>query len=89
MRGFGGVISFVYDGDADATAAVVDRLRLFTIAASLGGVESLVCQPAILTHRSLEPDERTRRGIVGGMVRISCGLEDVDDLIADLDQALS
>lgn len=86
MRGFGGVLSFVYDGDA---AGIVDRLRLFTIAPSLGSVESLVCQPAILTHRGIEPAERARRGIVDGMVRLSCGLEDAEDLIADLAQALN
>lgn len=88
MRGFGGMLSFVYDGDAAATAAVVDRLRLFTIGPSLGGVESMVCQPVTLTHHGLDPDERARRGIVDGMVRVSCGLEDAEDLIADLEQAL-
>jgi cystathionine gamma-synthase len=88
MRGFGGMISFVFDGDADATAAVVDRLRLFTIAASLGGVESLVTQPITTTHHGMTPEERRRRGIVDGMIRLSCGLEDSADLIADLNQAL-
>ena len=88
MSGFGGMISFVYDGDAKATAAVVDRLKLFTIAASLGGVESLVTQPITTTHHGMTPDERSRRGIVDGLVRLSCGLEDADDLIADLKQAL-
>lgn len=88
MSGFGGMISFVYDGDAKATAAVVDRLKLFTIAASLGGVESLVTQPITTTHHGMTPDERSRRGILDGLVRLSCGLEDADDLIADLKQAL-
>jgi len=88
MSGFGGMISFVYDGDANATAAVVDRLKLFTIAASLGGVESLVTQPITTTHHGMTPDERSRRGILDGLVRLSCGLEDADDLIADLKQAL-
>lgn len=88
MSGFGGMIGFVYDGDAKATAAVVDRLKLFTIAASLGGVESLVTQPITTTHHGMTPDERSRRGIVDGLVRLSCGLEDADDLIADLKQAL-
>jgi cystathionine gamma-synthase/methionine-gamma-lyase len=88
MRGFGGMISFVYDGDAAATAAVVDRLKLFSIAASLGGVESLVTQPITTTHHGFTPEERQRRGIVDGLVRLSCGLEDADDLIADLRQAL-
>lgn len=88
MSGFGGMISFVYDGDAEATAAFVDRLKYFTIAVSLGGAESLVTQPITTTHHGLDPSERHRRGIVDGMVRLSCGLEDTEDLIADLQQAL-
>ena len=88
MSGGGGMVSFVYDGDALATAAVVDRLRLFAIAASLGGVESLVTQPVTTTHHDLDEGERERRGIVGGLVRLSCGLEDAEDLIADLARAL-
>jgi len=88
MRGFGGMVGFVYDGDACATAKVVDRLRLFTIAPSLGGAESLVTQPRTTTHHDLTPEERHRRGIVDGMIRLSCGLEDSSDLIADLEQAL-
>ncbi len=82
-------IVFVYDGDALQTAAVVDRLKVFSIAASLGGVESLVTQPITTTHHGMTPEERTRRGIVDGMVRVSCGLEDASDLVTDLDQALS
>ncbi len=89
MSGFGGMLSFVYDGDAAATAAVVDRLQLFSIAASLGGVESLVTQPITTTHYAMLPEERSRRGIPDGMVRLSIGLEDAEDLIADLQQALS
>lgn len=88
MQGFGGMVSFVFDGDAAATAAMVDRLRLFTIAASLGGVESLVTQPITTTHHGMTPEERARRGIVDGMVRLSCGLEDANDLIADLAEAM-
>ena len=88
MRGFGGMLSFVYDGDALRTAAVVDRLKVFSIAASLGGVESLVTQPITTTHHGMTLEERARRGIVDGMVRVSCGLEDAEDLISDLGQAL-
>lgn len=88
MRGFGGMVSFVLDGDATATAQAIDRLRLFTIAPSLGGVESLVTQPMTTTHHDLTPAERQQRGIVDGMIRLSCGLEDSQDLIADLQQAL-
>lgn len=89
MAGGGGMVSFVYDGDALATAAAVDRLRLFAIAPSLGGVESLVTQPVTTTHHGLAPEERARRGIVDGLVRLSCGLEDPADLVADLEQALA
>jgi cystathionine gamma-synthase len=88
MHGGGGIMSFVVDGDAAQTAAVVDRLRLISLAASLGGVESLACQPVTVTHHALTPDERQRRGIVDGMVRLSVGLEDPADLIEDLDRAL-
>jgi cystathionine gamma-synthase/methionine-gamma-lyase len=88
MRGHGGMLSFLVDGDAATTAAVVDRLRVFSIAASLGGAESLVTQPITTTHHGLDPAERARRGIADSMVRLSIGLEDADDLIADLAQAL-
>lgn len=89
MRGFGGMLSFVFDGGATETAAVVDRLRIFSIAASLGGVESLATQPITTTHHGMSVEERSRRGIVDGMVRLSCGLEDAADLVDDLAQALS
>jgi cystathionine gamma-synthase/methionine-gamma-lyase len=88
MRGGGGMLSFVLDATAKQTAAVVDRLRLFSIAPSLGGVESLVTQPITTTHHGLTPHERARRGISDGMIRLSIGLEDASDLIADLTQAL-
>ena len=89
MQGPGGMMSFLVDGDAATTASVVDRLRVFSIAASLGGAESLVTQPITTTHHGLDPAERARRGITDSMVRLSIGLEDADDLIADLDQALA
>jgi cystathionine gamma-synthase len=89
MRGFGGMVSFVLDGDARSTAAFADKLRVFTIAPSLGGVESLMTQPITTTHHGLTPEERARRGIVDSMVRLSCGLEDAEDLWADLEQALA
>ena len=88
MSGFGGMISFVVDGDAQDAATVVDKLTLFSIAPSLGGVESLVTQPITTTHFNLTSEERAKRGIVDSMIRISVGLEDVDDLWADLAQAL-
>jgi cystathionine gamma-synthase/methionine-gamma-lyase len=88
MRGHGGMLSFVLDGDAAATAAVMDRLRLISIAPSLGGVESLATQPITTTHHGLDAAERARRGIDDAMIRLSVGLEDPDDLIGDLAQAL-
>ena len=89
MSGFGGMISFVIDGDAQQAAAIVDRLQLFSIAPSLGGVESLITQPITTTHYNLTPEERGRRGIEDGMLRLSIGLEDLEDLWADLEQALN
>lgn len=88
MSGFGGMLTLEVDADTAGTAAVVDRLKLFAIAPSLGGVESLVTQPVTTTHHGLSEEERARRGITGSMVRLSVGLEDVEDLIADLEQAL-
>ncbi|MCE7001994.1 PLP-dependent transferase [Kibdelosporangium philippinense] len=88
MRGHGGMLSFLVDGDAAITADVVDRLRVFSIAASLGGAESLVTQPITTTHHGLDPADRARRGITDSIVRLSIGLEDAEDLIADLTQAL-
>lgn len=88
MRGFGGMVSFVLDGDAKTGADFADKLRLFTIAPSLGGVESLVTQPVTTTHHGLSVAERARRGITDSMIRLSCGLEDPEDLWADLAQAL-
>ncbi|WP_303906637.1 trans-sulfuration enzyme family protein [Thiohalomonas denitrificans] len=89
MSDFGGMLTIEVDADTEGTAAVVDRLKLFAIAPSLGGAESLVTQPVTTTHHGLSETERERRGISGAMVRLSVGLEDAEDLIADLEQALS
>jgi cystathionine beta-lyase/cystathionine gamma-synthase len=88
MSGFGGMLTIEVDGDEAATAAIVDRLGLFAIAASLGGVESLATQPVTTTHHGLTPEERARRGISDAMIRLSVGLEESQDLIDDLEQAL-
>lgn len=88
MSGYGGMLTLDIHGDTAAATAVADRLKLFAIAPSLGGVESLVTQPVTTTHHGLSEAERTRRGISGAMLRLSVGLEDTDDLIADLQQAL-
>ena len=89
MRGCGGVVTFtVKDADWRRTAEVVDALRLPQIAASLGGVESLVEQPLILSYYEFTPEQRRTLGIPDNMVRFSCGIENAEDLIADLEQAL-
>jgi cystathionine beta-lyase/cystathionine gamma-synthase len=89
MRGFGGMIAFEVKGGLDAARAVVEQTRLFTLAESLGGVESLIELPAAMTHASIPPQVRRAGGIADGLIRLSVGLEDADDLIADLDQALA
>ena len=89
MNGFGGMVTIELDADRDQTAAVADRLQVFLLATSLGGVESLVSQPCATSHHALGAGERARRGISDGMLRLSVGLEDADDLIDDLNQALS
>ena len=86
MCGFGGMIT-VEMGSRDAAARVLERTRIFSLAESLGGVESLISHPATMTHASVPPDRRAALGITDGMVRLSCGVEDVGDLIADLDHA--
>jgi cystathionine gamma-lyase len=90
MRGFGGMISFTLKGDnmADATR-VLSSTRLFSLAESLGGVESLLGHPASMTHASIPREDRLRNGLADTLIRLSVGLEDVEDLIEDLDQALA
>ena len=88
MRGFGGVLSFEVDGTARETSAVVDRLRVFRVAPSLGAVESLALQPAATTHSKLSPRERKAVGIRDSLVRLACGIESAEDLVDDLRQAL-
>ncbi|HEX9918188.1 MAG TPA: cystathionine gamma-synthase [Pyrinomonadaceae bacterium] len=87
QRGFGGMVSFDVGSLANARA-VLEGVRLCTLAESLGAVESLISHPATMTHASVLPETRARIGITDGLVRVSVGLEDVDDIIADLDQAL-
>ncbi len=88
-RGFGGMLSFVLAGGLPAAQRFIGALRLFTLAESLGGVESLVELPAIMTHASVEPAIRARLGIVDGLVRLSVGIEHPEDLVADLDAAFA
>ncbi len=88
MYGFGGMLSIEVAGSGEDATRVADQLKLFSLAPSLGGAESLVTQPCTTTHHGLTAEERARRGISDAMLRLSVGLEDADDLIADLEQAL-
>jgi cystathionine beta-lyase/cystathionine gamma-synthase len=88
MGGFGGMLTIEVKGGYEDAVKTVDRLKLFAIAPSLGGVESLATMPVTTTHHGLTPEERARRGISDTMIRLSVGLEDAGDLIADLEQAL-
>lgn len=87
MSGFGGMISIDL-GSMERAATVTKNLKVFTLAESLGGVESLVSHPASMTHGSIPPDKRLRLGITDGLIRMSVGIEDIDDLIGDLKSAL-
>ena len=89
MRGFGGMISAVLRADLAGVTRFLTACRVFTLAESLGGVESLIEHPAIMTHASVPAEVRRTLGLDDGLVRLSVGIEDVHDLIADLDQALS
>jgi cystathionine beta-lyase/cystathionine gamma-synthase len=89
MSGFGGMISFEVKGGLEPARRVVERTQLFTLAESLGGVESLIELPAAMTHASIPAETRRAHGVSDGLVRISVGIEDVDDLISDLDRALA
>jgi cystathionine beta-lyase len=89
MQGFGGMLSFVTKGaDYAAAIKIVERLKLFTLAESLGGVESLAGHPASMTHASIPKELREKSGVVDALIRLSVGIEDVRDLIADLEQAI-
>jgi len=89
MRRFGGMVSIELEGGEAAARRFCSRLRVFACAESLGGVESLACHPASMTHASIPPAIREARGITGGLVRLSVGIENVNDLVADVRQALA
>jgi len=89
MRGFGGMVSFVVKGGLESARTVAKSLQLFSLAESLGGVESLVTHPPTMTHGSIPKDVREARGVVDGLLRLSVGIESTSDLVDDLDQALS
>jgi cystathionine gamma-lyase len=89
VGGFGGMLSFEVQGGVEAAREVARRTRLFTLAESLGGVESLIELPALMTHASLPAERRAEVGIDDGLIRLSVGIEEAEDLIADLEQALT
>jgi cystathionine gamma-synthase len=88
QSGFGGMVSFELEGGVESVRRFVDSLRCFTLAESLGGVESLVAHPATMTHASMEPSARARAGIGDSLLRLSVGIEHVDDLLGDIERAL-
>ncbi|HEY6358186.1 MAG TPA: PLP-dependent transferase, partial [Vicinamibacterales bacterium] len=87
MRGFGGMVSFTLHGGPERARAFASSTKLFSLAESLGGVESLICHPATMTHGSIPKDVREARGVTDGLLRLSVGIEDARDLLADLEQA--
>ena len=89
MTGSGGMLSLELKGGRKAAERFLSRLKVFCLAESLGGVESLACYPALMTHGSIPRDERLRRGISDGLVRLSVGIENKEDLLADLGRALA
>jgi len=89
MRGFGGMLTFVIRGGLEAARSFLKGVRIFACAESLGGVESLIEHPAIMTHASVPKDARERLGIADGFIRVSCGIENADDLLADLERGFA
>jgi len=90
MRDFGGMISFSLKGNKQEEAfKIASSMKVFSLAESLGGVESLVNHPATMTHASIPKEERDKAGVVESMLRLSVGIEDIEDLLADLKQALA
>lgn len=89
MRGFGGMVSFELKGGEAAARKVAGQTKLFSLAESLGGVESLIGHPATMTHASMPKEQREARGLTGGLLRLSVGIEDADDLIGDLEAAFA
>jgi len=89
MSGFGGMISFTIKGQLEDAKRILERVKVFTLAESLGGVESLIEHPSLMTHASIPPETRKALGIEDTLIRISAGVEDGQDLIDDLSQAMA
>jgi cystathionine gamma-lyase len=88
MRGYGGMVTVVLRGGLEKARTFLEHVKVFTLAESLGGVESLIEHPAIMTHASVPKERREALGISDGLTRLSVGIEGLDDLLADLDEAL-
>jgi cystathionine gamma-lyase len=88
MKGYGGMITFFLKGNLETSRAFLEKVKLFALAESLGGVESLIEHPAIMTHASIPAETRQKLGISDNLIRISVGIENCDDLKRDLEQAL-
>ena len=86
---FGGMLSIITDGNIDNVREILNKFEVFTLAESLGGVESLVSHPATMTHASIPKEKREELGIKDGLIRLSIGLETIDDILSDLKNALS
>jgi cystathionine gamma-lyase len=89
MKGFGGMVTFFLKGGMAESRLFLEKIKIFALAESLGGVESLIELPSVMTHASVPPEERAKLGISDSLIRLSVGIEDVDDLIADIEQALN
>jgi cystathionine beta-lyase/cystathionine gamma-synthase len=89
MSGFSGMVSFTLKGGVEAAYAAVRKTEVIQFAESLGGVESLITHPATMTHAAIPREQREARGVTDALMRLSVGIEDKEDLIADLDQAIS
>ena len=89
MKDFGAIVSFELDADVEEARAFTTRTKLFTLAESLGSVKSLLCHPPTMTHAAVEPEVRRKNGISDGLIRLSVGIEEIEDLLKDLEQALA
>src|SRR5262249_1389727 len=87
--GFGGIVTFGFKGGVDAGRKLIDSVKIFSLLANVGDAKSLIIHPSSTTHSQLEPEEQVATGVTPDLIRLSVGLEHVDDLIADLDQALA
>jgi cystathionine beta-lyase len=89
MSGFGGMVTFTFkSGNKEDAISFLEKVKVFTLAESLGGVESLANHPALMTHASIPEEKRKEIGITDDLVRLSVGVEDIEDLLADIEQAL-